>query len=159
MGEKKKELLDKIKDAVVKSHAGTCMLMAAIVEDYLERAIRLDLPKLTGKLAKKWFGTYGPISSLAAKIEFAFVLEIIQEEIRDDADTIRRIRNKFAHTANWVSFQSQEIVEMCKKLSTFKEGDTDMQAVYISAVTKVIDEVHAQYASKMDIFAPTTRKT
>jgi CRISPR/Cas system-associated protein Csm6 len=82
MGEKKEELLDKIKDAVVKSHAGTCMLMAAIVEDYLERAIRLDLPKLTGKLAKKWFGTYGPISSLAAKIEFAFVLEIIQEEIR-----------------------------------------------------------------------------
>jgi hypothetical protein len=120
MGEKKEELLDKIKDAVVKSHAGTCMLMAAIVEDYLERAIRLDLPKLTGKLAKKWFGTYGPISSLAAKIEFAFVLEIIQEEIRDDADTIRRIRNKFA--ANWVSFQSPEIVEMCKKLSTFRKA-------------------------------------
>jgi len=120
------------------------MVLAAVLEDYLERGLRAKLPRLSGKVAGRWFSSYGPLNSLSAKLEFAFVLELIGEHDRKNGDTVRKIRNKFAHTNDYLSFESPEIVALCKRLGTYKVGRS-MQDVYVEAIVQISGNLKATY--------------
>src|SRR5215831_3380346 len=151
-----KKLAIDIPEMVKRGQASTCMLLSAALEEYFEDAIKGKLPRLSKTKAKKWFGAYGPISTLEVKIEFAYLLELISAEHKHDANILRGVRNKFAHTTARLSFEWAEIVEMCTKLSTFKKNE-GAEAAYVLAAVKLIDHVKT-HIKEPSLFDPVEHK-
>lgn len=60
-------------------------------------------------------GFNAPIGTFSARIKVAHSLGLISQHERDDCDTLRKIRNKFAHSHN-VDFDSQNIIDLCANL-------------------------------------------
>jgi hypothetical protein len=75
------------------------------------------------------FGRMGALSNFAAKIEIAYMFDLIDKAIRDDLRRIKSIRNAFAHTTRYVYFETPQIADQCQKLSNWKPG-MDAQESY-----------------------------
>jgi DNA-binding MltR family transcriptional regulator len=58
----------------------------------------------------------GPLSSFAAKTKAAYCLGLIGRSTYEDLNTIRKIRNKFAHKVHGYTFDEPEIVNWCRSL-------------------------------------------
>ena len=71
-------------------------LVAAIDCD-LERCLKHKFRKLNTRTEKRIFGTYGPLSTFAARIDLAYALKITTDEIHTELNKSRKIRNVFAH--------------------------------------------------------------
>ena len=61
-------------------------------------------------------GFNAPLGSLATRSSAAFALGLISEREMKEADTLRRIRNQFAHHVH-VSFENQSVGDLCKNLT------------------------------------------
>ncbi len=61
-------------------------------------------------------GFSAPLGSLATRCAAAFALGLISERELQEADTLRKIRNQFAHHVH-VSFENQSIRDLCKNLT------------------------------------------
>lgn len=93
-----------------------CALFAAA---YLDKALSdlLYLSLVADKqIEKDLFEGNAPLSSFSARIKLAFYLGKISKECRKDLDTIRGIRNEFAHHAQIISFDDQSIADRCRNL-------------------------------------------
>jgi len=62
-----------------------------------------------------------PLSSFSARIKAAYCLGLISKDEHDDLNTIRRIRNRFAHRMHDLSFDDEEIVSWCNSLQIPKK--------------------------------------
>jgi mannitol operon repressor len=60
-------------------------------------------------------GFNAPLGSLATRSAAAFALGLISGQELKEADTLRRIRNQFAHHVH-VSFDDQSVADLCKNL-------------------------------------------
>ena len=58
----------------------------------------------------------GPLATFNAKIELAYLVKIVTKECRRQLHLIRRIRNKFAHTLEPITFEDAQIKDMCGHL-------------------------------------------
>jgi hypothetical protein len=89
-----------------------------MIETRLEAAIkaRVNLPKIT----KEMFRPMGPLGSLSAKIHLGFMLGLYGEAAWRELDTIRDIRNWFAHHLDDATFGSNKIGKLCMKLELVK---------------------------------------
>jgi hypothetical protein len=68
----------------------------------------------TGK--NELFENDGPLSTFSSKIIMGAALHLYGPETRSDLDTIREIRNGFAHSRLDLSFSSVQVVNVCKRL-------------------------------------------
>jgi hypothetical protein len=55
----------------------------------------------------------GAINGFAGKIILGYALGLYSEQVREDLQTIRHIRNGFAHSIGNVDFTTPEIAEAC----------------------------------------------
>ncbi len=78
------------------SDRAVAIVGAAWVEEGLTEAISAFL-RPHPAVRKRLFGTAGPLSSLSAKVDLAFMLNMVSELIRADLHVIRQVRNEFAH--------------------------------------------------------------
>lgn len=76
----------------------------------------IDDPKIVNKLLDE----SGPLSSFRSRIMTAYCTGLISKRLYDDLETIRGIRNKFAHKLHGYSFNDPEIVKWCKSLKLAK---------------------------------------
>jgi DNA-binding MltR family transcriptional regulator len=93
-----------------------CALFAAA---YLDKALSdlLYLSLVTDKkIEKDLFEGTAPLSAFSDRIKMAYYLGKISKECRADLDTIRGIRNDFAHHATIISFDDQSIADRCRNL-------------------------------------------
>jgi hypothetical protein len=58
----------------------------------------------------------GPLRDMSARIQLLYGLGLITDFIRDELDTIREIRNCFAHTASLITFETEEVENACNRL-------------------------------------------
>ena len=79
-------------------HTAIVLNGTAILDYDLERAIKWKMRPLNKQMSKRLFGTYGPISTFAAKIDIAYALDIITTELRAELNKFRQMRNAFAHS-------------------------------------------------------------
>jgi DNA-binding MltR family transcriptional regulator len=91
---------------------------ASFVEYALQKAIITHLKKdITESELKQLFDSpQSPLSSLSSKTIVGQSLGVIQEDERQDLDTIRAIRNAFAHSMTHIEFKDSEVTELCKTL-------------------------------------------
>jgi DNA-binding MltR family transcriptional regulator len=98
---------DKVKKAFTfrkMAGSGIVLSMAAILDNTLERVLRKTLKPLPNKLYKRLFESFGPLGSFSNKILMARALGIITNEIYQELEKIREIRNIFAHSNARQSF-------------------------------------------------------
>lgn len=105
------ELLEELKE---ESPRGEVLVSATVLDEQLADRIKsrlLDHPDV-GKLVD---GFNAPFGTFATRILGAFALGCISERERGDLETIRRIRNAFAHGLG-VSFEDDAIRDRCGRL-------------------------------------------
>lgn len=107
------------------SDRAIALITAAFLDDALAAVLRHALVD-DAKILDELFGTDRPLGTLSSRIKIAYCLGHISHGSFRDLETIRAIRNDFAHSRQALNFQSQGIRERCMKLRTplIVPGDT-----------------------------------
>jgi DNA-binding MltR family transcriptional regulator len=98
------------------SDRAAAILAAAAIDQRLNRL----LSKVFGPKASQstsLFRPDDPLGSLAAKIEVAFRTGIIGTDLHRELHLIRKLRNKFAHSEELLSFDKSPIKDLATELS------------------------------------------
>jgi len=106
--------LDKFSEKMHSESDRACAILgAALLDAKLENLFNKRLCGFHDEL----LSSTGPISTFSAKIRIANALAWISDTIQKDLDTIRGIRNEFAHSFDYeLSFQNESINDRCKNL-------------------------------------------
>ena len=91
------------------------IIAATIVEARLREVIERALVR-DEAVEKEMFRTTGPLGMFAPKINLALLLGLISKQAWKDLNTMKNIRNRFAHYIDITDFQSQQIKDWCKNL-------------------------------------------
>lgn len=92
------------------------VLASTILDELLERCLLRFFHE--GRKAKDLlFDGHRPLRTFGSKLHAAYLLGIINSDARADLETIRRIRNDFAHKFEAQTFQSGELKVLCDQLS------------------------------------------
>ena len=109
-------------DAIVslyqQTHASVVISAAAIVDSELEESIKLALRAMTKTQYAELFGPMAPLGSFASKIRMAYALNIITKDIYRDLESLRKLRNAFAHSTEAMThLGSDAIAPLFNKLT------------------------------------------
>jgi hypothetical protein len=106
------------------------MSHGAFMESIFETAIRMNL-SIMGKpqFDEIFRSPMAPLSSLSSKVIMARALGLIGEEMRSQADQIRRIRNAFAHAIRVIDFSNPTIAAESAKLDAARMVRPDLTFV------------------------------
>ena len=111
--------LDSIKILVEKlgrqTHAGATMLTTAALDRLLESALRTKFARDNREVHDAVFGEFGVLRDFSAKITMAFALGCIDRGSQKRLTAIRRLRNLFAHSRDYVNFDSEPVRELISK--------------------------------------------
>ena len=145
-----------LKQVLQHTHAGTALISSAIVDQQLQDALLTRMRKLSRKLTDSLFSGYGPLSSFCAKIDLAFALELIDETTHDRLTTARKIRNLFAHSDEFLTFDSPEVSDILRKLPYTGGNALNNQNLYVWHLTQV--ESHLVSVAGPSILKPSPHK-
>ena len=87
------------------------ILAATYLEQCLAEFLLLRL--VDHSSSRALFDSFAPLSSFSGKIEIAFAIGLIPEQIYDDLRRIKKIRNLFAHELDALTFDSPKISKLC----------------------------------------------
>jgi hypothetical protein len=106
-------------DSTYADHA-IALIGASHLEKALEIGIRSRFISLTDDDAARLFeyDHRGPLADFSARIKIAHALGFIGPKTKADMDTIRVIRNAFAHASQLLHFSVPEIEALCDSLHT-----------------------------------------
>lgn len=93
-----------------------CILATSLLARVLERVILARLMIVDESRIVPLFARDGALSTFYGNIHLAFALQLINEVVRDDFDTIRRVRNAFAHSVLPLAFHTPDIILEIRKL-------------------------------------------
>jgi DNA-binding MltR family transcriptional regulator len=135
--------MENLGDVLRNTHAGVAIVGASIIAEDLRTALLSRMRPISKRLERELFEGYGPLSSFASRIAMAFAFGVVSKDIRDDMDTIRKIRNTFAHSKKILNFTDPEIAACCRKLRTWDVKKTNLQAVYMESLQMIDDYLEA----------------
>jgi hypothetical protein len=97
------------------SDRGRVLIATSFIEELMKRTLfAFFLENDTSSSLVEGFNA--PLGSLATRSAAAFALGLISERELKETDTLRRIRNLFAHHVH-VSFENQNVGDLCKNLT------------------------------------------
>ena len=96
------------------SPRGSVLIASSFIEEQLRGVILAFLVE-SPEANKLLEGYYAPLGTFSARSAAAFCLGLISNEEHQDCDTLRRIRNEFAHNVS-ATFEDQRIVTLCRNL-------------------------------------------
>lgn len=97
---------------------GTALIAMAFLDNILMSLLKgyfINNTKKVNQLLKD-----GPLETFYSRIMICYCLGLINEEQRYDLDIIRRIRNKFAHTFETITFDEILIKDLIKSLKQIR---------------------------------------
>jgi hypothetical protein len=104
---------------------------AAWVDDTLAAALSTRFVKMGKTWTDRVFdGAGAPLGTFSAKIVIGYALGLFGPLTRTDLDTIRSIRNDFAHNAGPLLFTQPDIAAKCAKLTTPSRAGFGMGAAF-----------------------------
>ena len=92
------------------------ILGATMVEDMLRRALLAKFRTLNAGETDRLFGPDQPLGSFSAKIKLAYALGMCDRRDAQNLDSLRAIRNTFAHDQKPLTFKTAEVHEICHHL-------------------------------------------
>lgn len=106
------ELIEFRRTLTKESDRAAALMAGAYLDELLKTLISEQLVD-DANIQKSVIGTGGAIDSFASRINLAYLLGLIPDNIRYDLDLIRRIRNEFAHTAGPMDFEKDSVRSRC----------------------------------------------
>jgi DNA-binding MltR family transcriptional regulator len=95
----------------------SCVIVAtSILERLLGDLLRAHLVPNNSSTDTLFDGPNAPVSTLSARIDFAYRLGLISHQLARDLHLIRRIRNDFAHSIEGCSFQNAGVTNQVSEL-------------------------------------------
>lgn len=101
------------------SDRGAAILAGSFAEHALGQYLKFRIRDK--KVADVLFDALGPLSSFSQRIAISYAFDLITPSQYKDFETIRKIRNHFAHHPLETTFNSNDIKQLCAALSMFKE--------------------------------------
>jgi DNA-binding MltR family transcriptional regulator len=126
--------------------AGDALVLSGLIDDELQKLLLAAGRSISNKTAKIIFDDRGPLSTFSAKIEVAYMFELIDEPVRNDLRIIKSIRNAFAHTTRWVDFHSPRIATQVWKLSNWTQ-DREPKDCFVDRVRECVNAI----TEKLDV--------
>jgi DNA-binding MltR family transcriptional regulator len=119
-----KELSEFLQEFNGESDRGAVLTAGAYLDERLSEMLKgfLAEVKETDDLL---FGFNAPIGTFSSRIKAAYSLGLIQENEFKELNTIRKIRNEFGHSWKKVSFETQQIKDLCSNLPWL--GPTELE--------------------------------
>lgn len=74
------------------------VIACAYVDELTESMFKAELPDNVPGGMSVLFGPYGPLSSLAKRLQLAFVFDALSADLVRDLERIRKVRNDIAHS-------------------------------------------------------------
>jgi DNA-binding MltR family transcriptional regulator len=122
---------------------GCALFAAAYLDKALSDLLYLSLV-LDKKIEEELFEGTAPLATFSARIKLAYYLGKISVQCRRDLDTIRGIRNEFAHKADLLSFEDQSLAARCRNLKfSYHERTTRPRAHFTAAVARLLATIQA----------------
>lgn len=124
-------LLDKLLD---ESGRGAILIATAHADDFLTELIQATLPDEISKKEKQRLLNYpGHLSSFSAKIELAFAFRLINKNLRDSLNALRKVRNDAAHSST-----PFDLFGLQEKMESVYDLGNDTPIVIRNAATKML---------------------
>lgn len=98
------------------SDRGLAIVAGSLLDEILSMLLRAFLVRDVQNSDDELFGSQGAFATFSAKIKVAFALGLISSDERRELDTIRRIRNDFAHQLGALSFDDPSVRDRCGAL-------------------------------------------
>lgn len=98
------------------------IIMAAVLEDVLGRALKswmIEDEKIQGEM----FGSSGPLGTFSSKINLGLLLGMYSKMAWKELDTIRKIRNEFAHEIETSDFSTLRVRSLAQTLVLYETKD------------------------------------
>jgi hypothetical protein len=106
------EMAAKLKD---ETDRGVALIVAAWIDDALTDFVIGHLLRDEDAI-EAMFGGIGPLGTFSSKIKLAYLTRMIGKSIYDNLETIRGIRNEFAHSRKDLKFSEPSINARCNNL-------------------------------------------
>ncbi|WP_158786009.1 hypothetical protein [Granulicella sp. L46] len=108
-----------IVDALLESKddPSVALRASALVELSLTESLLSRLWRNKGQADAELTGLGGPLATFASKIRMAEAMRIIGPKTRHDLDTIKAIRNDFAHCHRQITFDNLPVAQLCRSLT------------------------------------------
>jgi hypothetical protein len=97
-----------------KNDRGAAILLACHVEICLRYAIHHNLVVVKKESQRLLFHTGSPLISFEAKIRIGYSMGMFGKQTKVNLDCIKGIRNAFAHAVIPLTFETPQIMEVCK---------------------------------------------
>src|SRR5438445_1903262 len=124
------------------SDRGCALFASAYLDKALSDLLYLSLVE-SKKIEEDLFEGTAPLASFSSRIKLAFYLGRISAQCRTDLDTIRKIRNDFAHDAPLISFDTQSIADRCRNLGfSYQLRNAAPRAHFTAAASGILATIH-----------------
>jgi len=118
-------------------HPMVCAIWgASMVEHELEDIIRKRLKRNDDSTWAKLTERNGPLASFAGKIDLAYAMGIYDETTKSNLNSIREIRNVFAHAKKPLDFDDELILSELRNLAMPKQPGFKRSIGYIKSVQR-----------------------
>jgi DNA-binding MltR family transcriptional regulator len=111
------------------SDRGVVLVGASLLEENLELVLRSVMcrhEKVVKEVVEPLFQGFSALATFSAKIKSCYAFNLIDETTFKDLDTIRDIRNEFAHSYQTASFSNQNIKDKVANLWSGKILEKEM---------------------------------
>jgi len=144
--EEREALIDQLFD--VEMPVVTGILGLSLLEHRIDELLIGHFHRRDAVTWEKLTGVGAPLATFSNKIIAAYAFGIFNEAIRDGLDTVRNIRNAFAHSKKLIDFSSEPIPETLRKISlpTKKSGELYYSLLKVRAMASRKDPEAVRYA-------------
>jgi hypothetical protein len=130
------------------SDRAVAIIGASYVDLVLREAISVRLLP-DDELMKNLFEDRGPLQDFGSRIQVAFALKVYGRAAYQDLGAIKKIRNGFAHSADAMDFNHQDVALLCRGLwypqkiqYENRPKPTTSRELYVRAIALVTDLLH-----------------
>ncbi len=103
------------------SPRASAILSAIYLDELVEKYLKMLLFPDRSTTDRLFDGPQAPLSTFSSKIDLAFRMGAITDEEAESLNTVRRIRNQFAHNLRNCSFEEPVIRQWTKSLDEFND--------------------------------------
>lgn len=141
---KQREAFQSFRSALNEESDRGCVLFAAAYLDHALMELLRSCLVQTKKIDEDLFKQNGPLASFSSRIKFAYYLGKISPSEKKDFETIRSIRNDFAHHPEFIDFSVQSIKDRCANLDHhWHDQGARARGKFTAAVSALLAYVHA----------------
>jgi hypothetical protein len=110
-----KNLLQQVKEEMKGSHRATAVVGGAFVEEHLTHVLKSRMVR-DAKIIEEMFAPCRAFGDFGAKVDLGYLIGLYSKKAHKELNTIRRIRNDFAHQLELNSFDRDDIRDRCQNL-------------------------------------------